>query len=207
MTEPHGEFTTSSYGSFGSVERRLQPCIWQQELGELHRVEWTEYRAVPDAGIPGDACEGNEENLFDRFDYQFSRRQCPAPEYQLHAVMVQNPNSYDNLNIGVVGPDGNLVGPTDQRAQIKTFNVAPSWTKTLSANAIFTFGGYVRQDQFNYYPSNNPFADLSPIATGEYRAGPHSHKCRAAFEHQTYAKGIHNIKAGASLRADLPNRE
>ena len=32
----------------------------------------------------------------------------------------------------------------------------------LNLNAIFTFGGFVRQDQFNYYPSANPFADLTP---------------------------------------------
>ena len=27
---------------------------------------------------------------------------------------------------------------------------------------MFTFGGFARQDQFNYYPSGNPFADLIP---------------------------------------------
>jgi hypothetical protein len=28
--------------------------------------------------------------------------------------------------------------------------------------AVFTLGGFVRQDQYNYYPSDNPFADFTP---------------------------------------------
>ena len=29
------------------------------------------------------------------------------------------------------------VGPADQRSQIKTFNIAPSWTRLLSSNTVF----------------------------------------------------------------------
>ena len=32
----------------------------------------------------------------------------------------------------------------------------------LNPNTVLTFGGYARQDQYNYYPSANPFADLTP---------------------------------------------
>jgi hypothetical protein len=59
-------------------------------------------------------------------------------------------------------PNGNVVGPADQRSQIKTFNIAPSWTRLLNANTVFTLGAFIRRDQFNYYPSGNPFADLAP---------------------------------------------
>src|SRR2546429_6340236 len=41
----------------------------------------------------------------------------------------------------------------DQRSQIKTFNIAPVWTRLISTTTLYTFGGFVRQDRFNYYPS------------------------------------------------------
>ncbi len=59
-------------------------------------------------------------------------------------------------------PNGNVVGPTDQRSKIGTFNIAPSWTRLLSATSVFTLGAFVRRDHYNYYPSSDPFADLGP---------------------------------------------
>ena len=70
---------------------------------------------------------------------------------------------------GGLGPNGMPVGPADQRSQIKTFNIAPSWTRLISTTTVFTLGAFVRRDQYNYYPSANPFADLgAPI----FRAKP-----------------------------------
>ena len=51
---------------------------------------------------------------------------------------------------------------TDQRSKIRTFNIAPTWTHLVNPNTVFTLGGFVRQDQYNYYPSGNPFADFIP---------------------------------------------
>ena len=34
-------------------------------------------------------------------------------------------------------------------------------------NSVFTFGVFVRQDQYNYYPSGNPFADFTPDLQSE----------------------------------------
>ena len=58
---------------------------------------------------------------------------------------------------------GKPLGPTDQRSQIRTFNVAPTWTRLINSNTVFTVGAFVRHDQFNYYPSHDPFADLGPL--------------------------------------------
>ena len=86
----------------------------------------------------------------------------------------QTPNSFDAQNAtawsGLVRrinwtasvPTARSVGPTDQRSKIRTFNIAPTWTRLVNANTVFTFGGFVRQDQYNYYPSADPFADLIP---------------------------------------------
>ena len=54
------------------------------------------------------------------------------------------------------------VGPTDQRSQIRTFNIAPTWTHLFSSSTVYTLGAFVRHDQYNYYPSTDPFADLAP---------------------------------------------
>ena len=84
----------------------------------------------------------------------------------------QTPNSYDAqdatawsglvVDNGGIGPDGRVVGPQDQRRKIRTFNIAPSWTHLLNGSTLFTIGGFARQDQFNYYPSGDPFADFTP---------------------------------------------
>ena len=54
------------------------------------------------------------------------------------------------------------VGNTDQRSKIGTFDIAPTYTRTIGTNSVFNFGPYVRKDEYNYYPSNNPLADLGP---------------------------------------------
>ncbi len=89
------------------------------------------------------------------------------------------------------------LGPTDQRSQIRTFNIAPTWTRLLSSDTVLTFGAFVRHDQYNYYPSNNFFDDLGPLqdeTVSQLRfltnAGVHG-----AW---SYVKGIHNIKVGAT---------
>ena len=56
----------------------------------------------------------------------------------------------------------------------------------------------------NYYRSNNPFADFQPDAAGDVSdkiATLTNHGLRSDV---TYAKGIHNIKIGAKLFADIP---
>ncbi len=63
---------------------------------------------------------------------------------------------------------------------------------------MFTLGVFVRHDQYNYYPSSNPFDDLRPIqdeTVSQLRfltnAGGRA-DC-------SYVKGIHNIKIGATI--------
>ena len=82
--------------------------------------------------------------------------------------------------------------------KIRTFNIAPVWTRLLNANAVFTFGGFVRQDQYNYYPSDDPFADFTPdlqsATVGQSRRLTNA----GARTTLAYVKGIHNIKIGAT---------
>jgi hypothetical protein len=88
------------------------------------------------------------------------------------------------------------VGDTDQRAKIETFDIAPLYTHLIGSNAIFNFGGFVRRDGFNYYPSHNPLADLGPIQnqTISQNRTLLNAGLRTDYSIQT---GRHNIKVGA----------
>ncbi len=101
---------------------------------------------------------------------------------------------------GAAGSDpvfGN-VGNTDQRSKIGTFNIAPTYTRTIGANSVFNFGPYVRKDQYNYYPSGNPLADLGPANLQTQSIAQNRTLTNAGVHTDySYVKGINNIKIGA----------
>ena len=140
---------------------------------------------------------GNEENLFDRVDYQLSKADSIHLNLGYTRSWFQNPNSFDNVLH--VDQSGNQLPPTDQRSQIKTFNIAPSWTRLINNNTVFTLGGFVRRDDYNYYPSNNLLADLSPIQ--QETVGQNRTLMNAGLRSDlSYVKGINNIKIGATYQ-------
>jgi outer membrane receptor for monomeric catechols len=98
----------------------------------------------------------------------------------------------------VLDQDGNNVGNTDQRSKIGTFNIAPTWTRLISPSAVFTLGAFVRQDHYNYYPSDNPLADLGPI-NSETISQDRKLTNAGLRSDISYVKGIHNIKAGVTF--------
>jgi hypothetical protein len=194
-TTPHGGITTS-YGSFGTSNVDFNFSYGGKNWGNFiaaNGLNSGRFLDPPEFVVMH--AKGNEENIFDRFDYVFSTSDALHVNLGFTRSWFQTPNSYDNLNIGVLGPDGNPVGPTDQRSKIDTFNIAPSWTHTLSPNSLFTLSGFVRRDQFNYYPSNNPFADYGPIQQ-ETVAQQRNLTNAGVLSNLTYTKGIHNVKAG-----------
>ncbi len=88
----------------------------------------------------------------------------------------QTPNAFQNLNVqnvenGGTGIGGGAsanptfvnVGNTDQHSKIGTYNIAPTYTHIISTDSVLNFGGYVRKDGYDYYPSGNPLADLGPV--------------------------------------------
>src|SRR5208282_5197521 len=118
----------------------------------------------------------NEENVFDRFDLKPSDKDTFQINLQFTRSWFQNPNSWDQqlqtctaltadcsdaeyapgsvaLNPLTAAP----LGPTDQRSQLRTFNVAPSWTRLISTTTVFSAGLFVRHDEVQYFPSPDPF--------------------------------------------------
>jgi hypothetical protein len=208
MTTPHGSVTTS-YGSFGTSNVGLNLGYGGQKWGNFISVNGLNsgrFLDPPEFTVMHD--KGNEENLFDRVDYQLSTKDSLHLNFGLTRSWFQTPNSYDSefatpwngviVSNGGLGPDGLPVGPADQRSQIKTFNIAPSWTRLLNNTTVLTFGAFVRRDQYNYYPSANPFADLGAPGLQSETVGQHRTLANAGLRSDiAYVKGIHNIKVGA----------
>jgi Carboxypeptidase regulatory-like domain/TonB-dependent Receptor Plug Domain len=206
-TTPHGAVTTS-YGSFGTANVMADLAYGGQKWGNFISVSGLNsgrFLDPPEFTVMHD--KGNEENLFDRVDYQLTTADSVHLNLGYTRSWFQTPNTFDTQNAtawncvvvcnGGLDPNGNVVGPADQRSQIKTFNIAPSWTRLLSSNAVFTLGAFVRRDQFNYYPSGNPFADLGPTNLQRETVGQNRKLTNAGLRSDmSYVKGIHNLKLG-----------
>ena len=205
VTKPTGT-VFSSYGSFGSVTGGFRLAFGGQKWGNFiaaNGLNTSRFLDPPELHAIHD--KGNEENLFDRVDYQVTGADTIHTNFQYTRSWFQTPNTIDNLNFGVFSPinPNQLVGPADQRAQIKTFNIAPVWTRLISTTTLFTFGGFVRQDRFNYYPSGNVFADGTGLIPGGSSATINQQRKLTNAGLRTdvsYVKGRHNVKAGVTFQ-------
>jgi hypothetical protein len=204
VTKPTGS-VFASYGSFGSVNGGFRLAFGGQKWGNFiaaNGLNTSRFLDPPELHAIHD--KGNEENLFDRVDYQVTGADTIHTNFQYTRSWFQTPNTIDNLNAGVLDPVTNLQLPAqDQRAQIKTFNIAPAWTRLISTTTLFTLGAFVRQDQFNYYPSGNVFADGTGLIPGGSSATLNQQRklTNAGLRSDvSHVKGIHNIKAGATFQ-------
>ena len=194
ITKPTGS-VTGSFGSFGTSNVGFNLAYGGQSWGNfvaINGLRSGRFLDPPEFVALHD--RGNLENAFDRFDYNLSQADSFHLNFQYSRSWFQTPNTFDNLN--VLDPNGNNVGNTDQRSKIGTFNIAPTWTRLISSNAVFTLGAFVRRDQYNYYPSNNPFADLGPI-NSETISQDRKLTNAGVRSDISYVRGIHNIKVGA----------
>jgi hypothetical protein len=205
VTRPTGSIS-SSFGSFGAATAGLDLSYGGQKWGNFFEADGLNTgRFLDPPEFQVFHARGNAENIFDRVDYSFTTADSVHLDLNYSRSWFQTPNSYDNLNVqnvvdGGTSPNpvfGNL-GNTDQRSKIGTFNIAPTYTRVVSNNAVFNFGAFVRKDLYNYYPSNNPLADLGPanLQTSSI-AQDRTLTNTGAHSDFTYAKGIQNIKAGA----------
>ncbi len=208
VTTPHGSLTTS-YGSFGSTNLALNLAYGGKNWGNFLSASGLNsgrFLDPPEFAVMHD--KGNEENFFDRVDYQLSTADSLHVNFGYTRSWFQTPNSYDSENAtpwngvvvanGGLDPLGQVVGAADQRSQIQTFNIAPSWTRLINSTTVFTLGGFVRRDGFNYYPSANPFADLGPSNLQRETVGQDRTLMNTgARSDLSWVKGIHNVKAGA----------
>jgi hypothetical protein len=209
----HGDIT-ASYGSFGTTNEGFKVAVGGNNIGNFisaNGLNTSRFLDGPEFAVMHD--HGNEENLFDRFDVRPSQSDTFSLNFGFTRSWFQTPNSYDAqdaaawsgyncLNLGYsaqcngLGPNGQVVGSTDQRSQIRTLNIAPTWTAVLNPKAVVTGGVFVRQDQYYYYPSGNPFADLQPDLTLQTVGQHRTLTDLGARANVAYVNGIHNLKFG-----------
>jgi hypothetical protein len=208
VTMPKGD-VTASYGTFGSSNGSFDLSYGGQTWGNYISVsglntgrflDGPEYQVFHD--------HGNEENIFDRLDFKFSDKDSVNLNLTATRSWFQTPNSYDAqtasawnglaVNNGGLGPNGLPVGSEDQRSQIRSFNIAPAWTRLVNANAVFTFGAFLRQDQYNYYPSDNPFSDYTPDLQFATEGQSRRLTNAGARTNLAWVNAVHNIKVGAT---------
>jgi hypothetical protein len=196
----------ASYGAFGSATGGFDVGYGKQSWGNFLSVDGLNtgrFLDPPEFTVFHD--KGNEQNIFDRVDYTLTPVDSVHLDLNYSRSWFQNPNAFGNLNVQNVVSGGTTANPTfadvgdaDQHSKIGTFNIAPTYTRIVSNNAVFNLGAFVRKDLYNYFPSGNPLADLGPsnLQTSSIsqirtlmNTGVH-----ATF---SYTKGINNIKIGA----------
>jgi hypothetical protein len=211
VTTPHGS-VTSSYGTFGSSSAGFNLAYGNDKWGNYVSVgglNTGRFLDAPEFTPLHD--KGNEENVFDRVDYNLTQADAVHLNVGYSRSWFQNPNTFDQqlhtcsagftcnaAGVAVNPLNGALLGPTDQRSKIGTFNIAPTWTRLIGTTAVFTFGGFVRKDQFNFYPSADPFADFSPGLQSQTITQDRKLTNTGLRSDISYVKGIHNIKAGVT---------
>jgi len=202
QTKPVGNITTS-YGAFGTATGSVDLGYGGKNWGnfiEFDGLNTGRFLDPPEFQVFH--AKGNEQNVFDRVDYQISPADSIHTNLNYSRSWFQNPNAYDNLDVSNVVSGGTSpnpvfdnVGNTDQRSKIGTYNIAPTYTRILNKDAVLNVGAFVRHDGYNYYPSNNPLADLGPIqaqSISQQRTLLNS----GIHAELTLQKGINSIKAG-----------
>jgi Carboxypeptidase regulatory-like domain/TonB-dependent Receptor Plug Domain len=205
VTTPTGSIY-ASYGAFGSGTGGFNISYGGKSWGNFYEMDGLDtgrFLDPPEFTVFHD--KGNEENLFDHADYDFNQANSLHLDLNYSRSWFQTPNSFDNLNVQNVVSAGTSanpvfasVGNTDQRSKIDTFNIAPTYTRVISPSAVFNLGLYARKDDYDYFPSNNPLADLGPSnlqtsSISQYRTLTNL----GAHADYTYAKGIQNLLIGA----------
>ncbi|WP_353062722.1 TonB-dependent receptor [Tunturiibacter psychrotolerans] len=206
VRKPTGSVTTS-YGTFGSATAGVDLSYGGEKWGNFIEVDGLNtgrFLDPPEFTVFHD--KGNEANVFDRIDRQLTPVDSIHLNLNYSRSWFQTPNAFDNLNVqnvisggGGANPIFGNVGNTDQRSKIGTFDIAPTYTRTIGANSVFNFGPYIRKDQYDYYPSGNPLADLGPPNLQNQTISQTRSLTNAGVHTDfSYVKGINNIKVGAN---------
>jgi hypothetical protein len=180
QAKPTGSVTTS-YGSFGTATGGFNLAYGNQKAGNFVSISGLNTgRFLDPSEFQVIHAKGNEQNLFDRADFQLGDDDFIHLNVAYTRSWFQTPNSFDSQATF-----------QDQRAQIKSYNIAPSWTHQISPTTLFSLGGFVRHDSFNYYPSRDPLADLTET-TSQQRTLTNA----GVRSDVSYVKGMHNLKVG-----------
>jgi hypothetical protein len=197
----------SSYGSFGSINTGFNLAMGKKKAGDFIAANFLDtdrFLDPPEFKVLHD--RGNETNVFNRADYRINTNDTVQLNLGYTRSWFQTPNTYDNLNPAQFNDllaSGSLPA-TDQRSQIGTYNIAPTWTHVVNADTVLNTGAFARKDQFDYYPSRNPLSDLGP-ANLQRETVSQSRSLANLGVHSdlSWSRGRQNAKAGITYQQTL----
>ena len=204
VTTPTGS-VSSSYGAFGTATGAFDLSYGGKSWGNFVEVDGLNtgrFLDPPEFTVFHD--KGNEQNFFDRVDYSFSAADSIHVDLNYSRSWFQTPNAFQNLNVQNVlnggttaSPIFGIVGNTDQHSKIGTYNLSPTYTRVIGNNAVFNLGAFVRRDNYNYYPSSDPLADLGPANLQTSSIAQNRTLTNTGIHSDiSYVKGIHTLKGG-----------
>lgn len=172
------------YGSFGTSSLSSNIGFGSQQWGSFTSFDGTasgRFLDTPEFQPLHD--HGNVGGFFQRLDWQATQKDSFHINLGASRSWAQTPNQYDQQEAG-----------QDQRQQIKSFNIAPTYTRLFNQFALLNANAWVRQDQVHYYPSRNIFDD-SPVTLKSSRRLTNF----GARVDLTYDRSIHSVKTGFAL--------
>ena len=173
----------ASYGSFGNVVGDVGLGFGNEKVGNFVALDGSRsgrFLDTPEFTPFHD--KGNNETIFDRFDWQPTSRDAIHLNLFGARNWIQIPNSYDQL-------------AQDQRQRVLTWSIAPGFQHTFNAHYLLTVNPYIRKDEFNYFPSRNPLLD-APTTQSQHRK-LFNYGLRSDL---AISQGRHNIKIGVDLK-------
>jgi hypothetical protein len=182
VTKPTG--TIDAYwGSFGTWGENANFSAGTSNFGNFialnsvrtgHFLDTPEFLPIHDIG--------NNENIFDRVDYNPTVRDALHLNLYVARNWFQVPNDLDQLS-------------QDQKQRVLTWNIAPGYQHTFGAQSLLTINLFARRDQVNYYGSRDPFAD-TPATVSQNRFLT-NYGVRADF---ATTHGRHSLKFGTQVQ-------
>ena len=181
---------TGSYGTFGTGSGGFNLAYGGKSWGNFisaNGMNTGRFLDGPEFTVMHD--HGNQGNVFDRVDFKPSQADTINVNLGFTRSWFQTPNSYDAQNATAWSDWWSTTAASAPTARWSAHRIsAPRSRRSTSRrpgriwsapHTVFTFGGFVRRDQFNYYPSANPFADLSRRSPErDRRPEPHPHQHR-----------------------------
>jgi hypothetical protein len=171
------------YGTFGNVGGEVSFGFGNEKIGNFIALDGSRsgrFLDTPEFSVFHD--KGNNETIFDRFDYQ------PTSNDVFHLNLftarnwIQIPNSYDQL-------------AQDQKQRVLTWNIAPGYQHTFNAHYLLTVNPYIRKDQFDYYPSRDLTLDTPSTQSQSRQLLNYGVRSDLSIN-----QGHHNIKIGVDLK-------
>jgi Carboxypeptidase regulatory-like domain len=173
----------ATYGSLGTAGGSVSLGYGNEKVGNFVVVDGLrsgKFLDTPEFTPFHD--KGNNESIFDRFDYQPGSHDV----FHLNLFTARNwfqiPNDYDQL-------------AQDQHERVLTWNIAPGYQHTFSTNSLLTINPFIRKDQVNYYPSRDPFADTPATQSQSRQLLNWGFKADLAT-----TRGRHSVKFGLDLK-------